>query len=234
MDSPKPDHSEREQRILDAAADLIIRQGYDKTTMSDVATEVGVSRGILYLHFKSKAHLIEALVYREVRQYAQTWLEHIEADPRGGTIGGIYRAVLVTINSRPLMEAIMRRDRRVVGSYLRQPDNLFASMQASSFGVDFLRALQDAGAVRKDVDPEMTSHLLDILSYGLLTVSDFRSPEEMPPYDRVMDALADMLDRLLTPEDGGDSEAGKAVIRALAATSRAQFEQMRTSNDESR
>ena len=55
------------------------------------------------------------------------------------------------------MAAMMRRDRRVIGNYLRKPDNLFASMNSSAFSVDFLRALQDAGAVRKDVDPVMTS-----------------------------------------------------------------------------
>ncbi len=45
-----------------------------------------------------------------------------------------------------------------------------------------------------------------------------------------MEALADMMDRLLTPEDGGDSgdsgdsghsAAGKAVIRQLAAAAHA-------------
>jgi AcrR family transcriptional regulator len=214
----------REQRILDAAATLIMRQGYDKTTMSDVADEVGVSRGIVYLHFESKEKLFEALVYREVMQYSQTWLERIEDDPHGGTIGGIYRAVLYAINSRPFMAVMMRRDRRILGNYLRKPDNLFASMQSSSIGVGFLKALQEAGAVRKDVDPVIMSHIMDMLSYGLVTIQDFRQPEELPPYDRVMEAIADMMDRLLTPEDGGNSEGGKAVIRELAAMSRAQFE----------
>jgi AcrR family transcriptional regulator len=225
--SPKADNDAREQRILDAAATLIMRQGYDKTTMSDVAEEVGVSRGVVYLHFESKEKLFEALVYREVQHYAQTWLERIEADPRGGAIGGIYRAVLYAISSRPLMAAVMRRDRRLVGNYLRKPGNLFASMQSSSMSVDFLKALQAAGAVRKDIDPVVMSHIMDMLSYGLVTVQDFRQPDEMPPYEVVMETIADMLDRLLTPEDGGNSEAGKAVIRQITAASRAQFEQMK-------
>jgi TetR/AcrR family acrAB operon transcriptional repressor len=227
----KSDNETREQLILDAAAALIMRQGYDKTTMSDVADEVGVSRGIVYLHFESKEMLFEALIQREVVQYAQTWLEHIEADPRGGTIGGIYRAVLYAINSRPLMAAMMRRDRRVVGGYLRKPGNMFASMQSSSVSVDFLRALQEAGAVRKDIDPWLMSHIMDIISYGLVTVGDFRQPDELPPYETVMETLADMLDRLLTPEDGGDSEAGKVVIRQLATTARQQFEQMQAHSE---
>jgi AcrR family transcriptional regulator len=223
----KADNEAREARILDATTALIMRQGYDKTTMSDVADEVGLSRGIVYLHFDSKDTLFEALIQREVMQYSQTWLEHIEADPRGGTIGGIYRAVLYAINSRPLMAAIMKRDRRVVGNYLRKPGNMFASMQSSSVNIDFLKALQAAGAVRQDVDPALMSHILDIISYGLITVGDFRLPEELPPYETVMETIADMLDRLLTPADGGSSEAGKAVIRQLAAEARQQFARMR-------
>lgn len=230
MANSKSDNETREQLILEAAVALIMRQGYDKTTMSDVADEVGVSRGIVYLHFDSKETLFEALIQREVLQYAQTWLEHIEADPRGGTIGGIYRAVLYAINSRPLMAAMMKRDRRVVGSYLRKSGNMFASMQSSSVSVDFLRALQEAGAVRSDVDPRLMSHIMDVISYGLVTVGDFRQPDELPPYETVMETLADMLDRLLTPEDGGNSEAGKAVIRQLAASARQQFEQMKSSS----
>ena len=177
MGYSKSDHEEREQRILDAMATLIRRQGYDKTTMSDIASEVGVSRGIVYLHFDSKEKLFEALIQREVLQYTQTWLEHIEVDPRGGTIGGIYRAVLYASNSRPLMAAMMKRDRRVVGNYLRKPGNLFESMQSSAVSVDFLRALQAAGAVRKDVDVLLMSHIIDIISYGLVTVGDFRQTD---------------------------------------------------------
>jgi AcrR family transcriptional regulator len=140
----------REQRILNAAAVLVMRQGYDKTIMGDVADEVGVSRGIVYLHFENKEKLFEALIQREVFQYAQTWLEHIEADPRGDTIGGI--------NSHPLMATIMRRDWPVVGNYLRKPGNIFDSMQSSALNVEFLKSLQEAGAVRQDVDQRLMSH----------------------------------------------------------------------------
>ncbi len=219
-------NEDRRHRILDAAADLIIRHGYDKTTVGDIAEKAGIGRGLVYLLFKNKDEILEALIRREVLEYSRTWLEHIEANPRGGTIGSIYRAVLFAINSRPLMAAIMRRDRAIVGRYLRKPNNLFTSMQSSAMGVEFLRALQDAGAVRKDIDPAVTAHILDMLSYGMITIGDFRGPDESPPLDVVMEAIADMVDQLLTPEDGGNVEGGKAVIRQLAATTRAYFEQM--------
>lgn len=216
---------DRQQQILEAAARIIIRQGYNKTTMSDIADEAGVSRGTVYLYFKGKEEIFDALIHREVLQYLNAWLGHIEADPRGGTIGGMYRAVLYAINSRPLMAAIMRRDRHVIGSYLRKPDSLFASMQSTALATGLLQALQDAGTVRRDVDAAVMSHIMDMLAYGLISIADFRQPEEMPDYDLVMETIADMWDRLLTPESGANHEAGKAVIRELAEKVKAQFQQ---------
>lgn len=223
---------EREQRILDAAEALIIQYGYDKTTMSDIAAEAGVSRGIVYLHFDSKDSLFEALIRRQMLQYGQTWLDHIEDDPRGGTIGGIYRAVLYAINSQPFMAAIVKRDRAVWGKYLRKPDNLFASMQSGSMWVDTLHAMQDAGAVRQDVDVAVMAHIMDILGYGMVAIDDIKDPEDSPPMDVVMETIADMMDQILTPEDGGNVEAGKAIIRRLAATARAQFGQKMNAHEE--
>src|SRR4051812_32373987 len=102
-----PDNDERQEQILSAGATVIVGQGYDKTTMSDIANEAGVSRGTVYLYFKGKEELFEALLYREWMQYAQTWLEYVESDPRGGTIGAFYRATFRTVDSRPLIAFMM-------------------------------------------------------------------------------------------------------------------------------
>ena len=60
----------------------------------------------------------------------------------------------------------------------------------------------------------MIVHILEILSYGQLTIGDFKPLDQFPPYDAVMEALADMMDRSLLPEDGGNSEAGKVHFPA--------------------
>ena len=55
----KSDNPERETRILQAAAQLFAHYGFDKTTVSDIAREAGVSKGAIYLHFASKEELLE-------------------------------------------------------------------------------------------------------------------------------------------------------------------------------
>ena len=230
------DNDERQQQILDAAAAAIIRVGYDKTTMSDIAEEAGASRGTVYLYFNGKEELFEALLYREYMQYAQTWLEQIEADPRGGTVGGFYRATFHAVNNHPLIAAMLRRDRRVFGNYLRKRDNLFSQMLSGVNTAAYFQALQAAGAIRQDIDAAVIEHIIEMLSYGQLTIGDFKPPDQFPPYDAVMEALADMMDRALRPEDGApgtgaSSEAGKAISRQITAAARAQLEQVKQAKD---
>jgi hypothetical protein len=54
---------------------------------------------------------------------------------------------------------------------------------------------------------------------------------KIPPYDAVMEALADMMDRALIPADGGSSEAGKAILRQITAAARAQIERVKQAKD---
>ncbi len=219
---------ERERRILDAAEDLIISHGYDKMTMADVADCAGVSRGIVYLHFRGKDGLLDALLAREFPLYAQTWLERIEADPWGGTVGGLIRSTLYAINSRPLMAAITKRDKRVFGSYIHKPKNVFASMQAQSITTDLTREMQEAGAIRRDVDAAVIAYLIDTLFLGLVGTAEGPGDQAVPSFDALTEGAGALLDRGLAPDGGGDSEAGKVVIRRLAAAAaREQFEQER-------
>jgi AcrR family transcriptional regulator len=56
---------EKEQRILDTAAELFSRQPFHKVLLSDVARAAAVGKGTLYLYFKSKDDLYFAVLFRE-------------------------------------------------------------------------------------------------------------------------------------------------------------------------
>ena len=55
----------RAHRILDAASSLILRWGYNKTTIDDVARQAGVAKGTIYLHWNTREELFAALIHRE-------------------------------------------------------------------------------------------------------------------------------------------------------------------------
>lgn len=49
--------SEVKERIIRAAVESFTQTGYDKTKMDDIAKRLGLSKGTLYLYFKSKEDL---------------------------------------------------------------------------------------------------------------------------------------------------------------------------------
>jgi TetR/AcrR family acrAB operon transcriptional repressor len=222
----------REARILEAAADLIAHYGFDKTTVSDIAKEAGISKGAIYLHFDSKDDLFEALLMREILKYSNDWVQRIEADPEGGTMGGVYRNILHAIEDNPLMAALFRRDRRVLGSYLRQKDNLFQRGQVTAMRAEFIRQMQQAGAVHEDVNPLMAAHVMNMLAVGLVNMDDIMPDDEQPPLDELIDAMADFMDRAFAPDDGANSEAGKEIIRQMTEKSREQIRNQRQQNND--
>src|SRR4051812_4380723 len=55
----------RVDAVLAAAADLIGRWGYDKTTIDDIARTAGIAKGTVYLHWKTKDEVFVAVLRRE-------------------------------------------------------------------------------------------------------------------------------------------------------------------------
>lgn len=56
------DQSVNQQDILIAAADVLQRNGYEATTMKDIAAEVNLTAASLYHHFKNKDALLLAVL----------------------------------------------------------------------------------------------------------------------------------------------------------------------------
>jgi AcrR family transcriptional regulator len=50
------------ERLIEVATGLFAERGYEDTSIEDVLTEAGVSRGALYHHFRGKDALFEAVV----------------------------------------------------------------------------------------------------------------------------------------------------------------------------
>ena len=62
---PQPDpKSDTRQRILDVALDLFTEQGYDGTSLREIAEQLGVTKAALYYHFESKEDILMALHMR--------------------------------------------------------------------------------------------------------------------------------------------------------------------------
>lgn len=55
----------RKNEILDAAAVLFAEKGAEHTSVADIMEAVGIAKGTLYHHFKSKESIMDALIERQ-------------------------------------------------------------------------------------------------------------------------------------------------------------------------
>lgn len=56
--------NERRNEILDVAERLFCTRGYDNTSTNDILAEIGIARGTLYYHFKSKEDILDGMIDR--------------------------------------------------------------------------------------------------------------------------------------------------------------------------
>lgn len=59
------------QKILEAALELFSVQGYEATSISQLAEAVGIRKASLYSHFENKQAILDALIQTTLEQYAQ-------------------------------------------------------------------------------------------------------------------------------------------------------------------
>lgn len=65
------DAEERRNEILDVAERLFCAKGFDNASTNDILTEIGIARGTLYYHFKSKEDILDAMIERLTNQMVE-------------------------------------------------------------------------------------------------------------------------------------------------------------------
>ena len=108
----------------------------------------------------------------------------------------------------------------------------FLTLGAKASRARLQALMQEVGAVRQDLDPKATAHIMNMLAYGLVAMDEIMDKDEVPPTDAIIEGIAQIMDRALTPEGGGNSEAGKAVVRKIAEVARQRFEQSNNPDQE--
>jgi len=67
------------ERVLDTAAELLVRWGYQRVTIDEVARHAGIGKGTVYLHFRTKDALFLTVLLRAHRQIVSAMADRIEA-----------------------------------------------------------------------------------------------------------------------------------------------------------
>lgn len=209
------ERQQREERILDAAAALLVRWGYRKTTIDDVAREAGVGKGTIYLHWRDKNELFRAAIMRANQLLGKDIMNRIADDPEGGLPHRLWAHGMVAALDNPLMAAIVKGQPDIFqglisGFDLQTRDQLVGNAE------EYVVQLQRAGLIRGDIPVPVVLYLMTALKVGVITAPDLTGLERMPAMDQLTEAISDLVRRWLEPEQlPSESATGKQLLADL-------------------
>jgi len=202
---------ERADRILDAAAELILRWGYRKTTIDDIARQARVAKGTIYLHWKTREDLFMALIIREDLKLAEDMKRRIASDPEGSTLRGFVKQTTLALMNNALMKALFLNDTELLGEYANREYRSATYPQRIENYQIFLEFLRSHGMVSTDIGIREQTYILSAVWIGFLLVDPWM-PEEFKVSDEEMvELLADTMQRALEPRNsatGNTTDAG--------------------------
>jgi AcrR family transcriptional regulator len=163
----RPRSDEKAQAILDAACRCLGEKGYAATTISEIAAEAGVSRGLLHYYFKNK----EELMAKALQAAGEAMFElfedaFIESESADDLAVGVTRTLRALTGSDPTYMNLtlecwtMARESPLVA---REMENLYARLR-KSLG-DRLAEAKERGIISPSIP-------LDGLAVFLLGSSD--------------------------------------------------------------
>ncbi|WP_163566641.1 TetR family transcriptional regulator [Fodinicola feengrottensis] len=191
---------ERAVRILDAAAELLLRWGYRKITVEDIAREAGVGKGTVYLHWKTKPDVFYSAFMREGLEWARALLARMREDVDCVLPGPMTAAMFLLVMERPISRAMFTGNTDMLGDLIDPTSSRPAQIASASASYGrYLELLRDNGFIRTDLTTEELFYLIDASSLGFYFIQD-PSPLvtnlSLPARAKM---LADAVDRAIAP-----------------------------------
>ncbi|WP_091790214.1 TetR/AcrR family transcriptional regulator [Pedococcus dokdonensis] len=149
-----------QETVLRRAIELFNEQGYDGTSMGDLARELGFTKSAIYHHVPSKTHLL-ALALDEALDGLTRAIDEASADVTGRTAyqrlrDVVHRSVEVLVEHQPAVTLLLRvrGNSEVELEALRRRREIDARLAA------LVTEAIDEGSLRSDVPPALVSRLL--------------------------------------------------------------------------
>jgi AcrR family transcriptional regulator len=88
------------QRIIDAAFELMAKNGYEATSISDIARKANISKGLLYNYFSSKEEVLKTLVQTAFSEGDKLVQQILSEDP-ADTLRNLLQWFFKELRERP-------------------------------------------------------------------------------------------------------------------------------------
>jgi AcrR family transcriptional regulator len=194
---------------------LILRYGYHKTTIDDIARESGVGKGTLYLHWNTREALFTALILREKVAMAEDIKQRIACDPAGATLRGLLKHAALALMQRPLLKAVLLRDTEVFGKLAQHERSSAASAEVLAGFTAYLQGLREQGLVRTDLSLQAQAAIFSSIFTGFFLAAPLLPDAFKPSDEELAELMAETGHRTLEPRELVPSDAFQSASHTL-------------------
>jgi TetR/AcrR family acrAB operon transcriptional repressor len=165
--------AETRQQILENALDVFSRKGYSRATFVDIAKQIGLTKGAVYWHFKTKPDLLVALIESSL---SRKCLRINSPDYQTDSIESL-RSCYVESARIVLADPDLRKFEFFINFQIEWSEELIAEVRAhlAEMGEDPFRKytiailqLQESGVIDRTLDAEKLGSLLIATWTGML------------------------------------------------------------------
>jgi len=202
------DRERRRTDIIDAAETIFFLKGVSNATMDDVAEAAELSKGTLYLYFKSKEDLYLAIVLRAIAILQERFEAAARSEERGAEkITAIGRAYFEFCKTSPDYFNAMS----YFESYIQDPEDdtgfgvecTQQSVKTFAICAEAVQAGIDDGSIRAGIDPMKIALTLYGLSTGLLQIISMKGKLIQENHgvnpDELIETFFELIDKSLRP-----------------------------------
>lgn len=186
-----PAKQNRREEILKAAGKCLIRYGFDKMTMDDVGTEVGLNKASLYYYYRSKEALAADVLTSEAGRFIAELRRKVDSEKGCSKRMETYLVERFRISQRVVnLHNMSLRNFRQIRPLFRKLHQQFKDEEAE-FIARILGYCIDSGELRDfDVDRVARSILSIVEAYKSQVLDDpDLSPDATIDYSHIEDDL---------------------------------------------
>ncbi|HET6921165.1 MAG TPA: helix-turn-helix domain-containing protein, partial [Jiangellaceae bacterium] len=149
------------------AAELLLRHGYRRVTVDDVAAGADIGKGTVYLHWKTREELFTAVFEREVLQAIGELLQALRQDPWVCLLHRFAPAYFLAIMNRPLLRGFVLADPDLLGR-LATPRGTAHDDRHRLMSRTYFALLAEHGLLRDDLDVDAIAYAFQATFEGFL------------------------------------------------------------------
>src|SRR5919205_1600896 len=173
------------ERMVEAAERVMRERGLARSTTREIAREAGFSEGALYKHFDSKEDLFLHVLAERLPSFVALSKELPGWAGRGTvreTLEEVAHTALAFYAEGVPISASVFSEPELLARHAEEIRRRGAGPQKANEAVAaYLRAEQDLGRVRRDVDPEAAAALLLGACFQRAFLRHFLAEDPMPP-----------------------------------------------------